>query len=442
MMNKRMLNWLVMAALLLSLTAAAASVPARAAAAAGGESVIYGGGPFYSGGTATMNDLKASGFTTVMLWTIHVNANGDLVYNDQLVASGGSYVGKASWPSELASLKQGTTGVKRIELSVGSAAVNDFHNIQSLIASQGTGSGSILYRNFAALLQATGADAVSFDDEDLYDSGTTVSFGKMLTGLGVGITLCPYNNQTYWKNVKTGIGAKVDRIYLQVYDGGAGNSPAAWSSALGLTVMPGLDSKTPSYGNTPAQVQSRMAGWKSSAGIAGGFMWLYDDILKYSQYGSAADYAGAINSAVAGSTGNGSLTAGGTASASQGGSPSGEDVSKAFDGASGTKWLIFAGSGWLQYQFGGGNAYAARQYSLTSANDFPARDPKSWSLQGSNDGSSWTTLDTRSGETFASRFQTKTYAISNTSAFKYYRLNVTANNGGAELQLAELGLYA
>lgn len=88
-----------------------------------------------------------------------------------------------------------------------------------------------------------------------------------------------------------------------------------------------------------------------------------------------------------------------------------------------------------------GASHIATSYSVTSANDFPARDPKNWSLQGSNNGTSWTTLDTRTGQTFASRFLTKTYTFSNTTAYSYYRLNVTANNGGAELQIAEIGLY-
>ncbi|KAF9110327.1 hypothetical protein BGX30_008017, partial [Mortierella sp. GBA39] len=123
------------------------------------ESVIYGGGPFYAGGTDTMNTLKASGFTTVMLWTIHVNSNGDLVYNDQPVVSNGTYIGKASWPAELASLKQAPTSVKRLEISVGSWGVSDFQNIKNLVASQGTGTGSILYKNFAALKSALGVDA-------------------------------------------------------------------------------------------------------------------------------------------------------------------------------------------------------------------------------------------------------------------------------------------
>ena len=138
-----------------------------------------------------MNMLKASGFTTVMLWTIHVNENGDLVYNDDLVVADGAYVGKPSWPSQLASLKEGSTGVKRVEISVGSASVNDFHHIQLLISAQGTGKESILYRNFSALLKATGQNAVSFDDEDLYNADTSIAFGEMLSGMGVTITLCP-----------------------------------------------------------------------------------------------------------------------------------------------------------------------------------------------------------------------------------------------------------
>ncbi|MFB9330157.1 discoidin domain-containing protein [Paenibacillus aurantiacus] len=404
------------------------------------ESVIYGGGPFYSGGTATMNELRASGYTTVMLWTIHVNSNGDLVYNDQLVVSNGQYVGNAAWPGQLATLKQAPTSVKRLEISVGSAAVRDFENIKNLVASQGTGTSSVLYRNFQALKNAIGADAVSFDNEDLYDVSSTVAFGNMLAGLGFKITLCPYTNTSYWQSVKSQLGTKVDRVYLQVYDGGAGNNPATWSNVLGMTVMPGLDSKTASGGNTPAQVSTKMANWKVSAGITGGFIWYYDAMLANPSGGSAADYAAAINNAL-GTINGGSLTTDGTVTASASGSPAGEEKEKAFDGSAATKWLIFANNGWLQYQFGGGAQKVAKSYSITSANDFPARDPKSWTLQGSNNAATWTTLDTRSGETFASRFLTKTYTIPNTTAYAYYRLSVTANNGGAELQIAEIGLY-
>jgi len=62
-------------------------------------STIFGGGPSYSGGTATMNALRSSGYTTVMLWCIHVDAaTGNLVYNAPLICSNGVYVGPSTWP--------------------------------------------------------------------------------------------------------------------------------------------------------------------------------------------------------------------------------------------------------------------------------------------------------------------------------------------------------
>jgi hypothetical protein len=41
-----------------------------------------------------------------MLWCIHVDANnGNLIYNDILVAANGVYVGNAAWPAQLATLQ-------------------------------------------------------------------------------------------------------------------------------------------------------------------------------------------------------------------------------------------------------------------------------------------------------------------------------------------------
>ena len=48
-----------------------------------------------------------------------------------------------------------------------------------------------------------------------------------------------------------------------------------------------------------------------------------------------------------------------------------------------------------------------------SANDAPERDPQDWTLQGSNDGQTWTTLDTQVDQSFAERFQTKQYPVAN-----------------------------
>jgi len=118
--------------------------------------------------------------------------------------------------------------------------------------------------------------------------------------------------------------------------------------------------------------------------------------------------------------------------------PPNESAAKAFDGSLDTKWLGSGNSGWLQYYFRG-IAQTVIRYDVSSANDVPGRDPQNWGFQGSHDGTNWTTLDTRAGETFPSRKQTKQYLINNTSAYEYYRLNITTNNGDANnIQLSEL----
>ncbi|OOC01612.1 hypothetical protein [Amycolatopsis azurea] len=277
----------------------AAETPATPAAA--GRSAIYGGGPFYQDGQGVMDTLRSSGFTTVILWSIHVHDNGDLYYNDHLVVSGGQYVGDAGWPARLRTLKQAPTSVNRIEVSVGAWGTPDWEAIDKLITRDGTGSGTILYRNFLALKNATGADAINNDDEAHYDVDSTVTFARMANAMGYrNFTLAPYTAVSYWKSVKNGLGALVDRVYLQAYAGGSGNNPATWSQSLGMPVDPGLWSKNGSgcsSGDSPAQVESKMRSWKSSAGIPGGFMWLYDDMKKCSAQGTAADYARAINTA-------------------------------------------------------------------------------------------------------------------------------------------------
>ena len=117
-----------------------------------------------------------------------------------------------------------------------------------------------------------------------------------------------------------------------------------------------------------------------------------------------------------------------------------EGAAKAFDLNAGSKWLSPAVS-WLQYDFGAGNAQTIKRYTVTSANDVPARDPKDWQFQGSNDGSTWTTLDTKSNQSFGTRFEALSYSIASPGAYRYYRLNVTANNGDGSTQLSELGLF-
>ncbi|MFF5480084.1 GH92 family glycosyl hydrolase [Streptomyces sp. NPDC012935] len=107
------------------------------------------------------------------------------------------------------------------------------------------------------------------------------------------------------------------------------------------------------------------------------------------------------------------------------------------DGESSSKWLVFEATGWVEFDLD--KPMKIAKYALTSANDYAERDPRDWTLKGSTDGKDWKTVDTRSGETFAERFQTKTYDLSEPAEYQHFRLEITQNNGASDiLQLADV----
>ena len=118
--------------------------------------------------------------------------------------------------------------------------------------------------------------------------------------------------------------------------------------------------------------------------------------------------------------------------------PPNEGKGALVDDTSLSKWLVFANTATITCQLTA--SATVKQYTLTSANDLPGRDPRSWTLQGSADGVTWVAVDTRSNIDFADRRQTRAFVIPNGTAYPRYRLQVTANHGAAETQLAELEL--
>jgi hypothetical protein len=117
--------------------------------------------------------------------------------------------------------------------------------------------------------------------------------------------------------------------------------------------------------------------------------------------------------------------------------PAGEGVDKLIDGLLNTKWSVNTSTAWIQFAYL--EAKTWNKYSLTSGSDDPTRDFKNWTLQASNDGIAWTTVDTKTGQSFAARNTTVDYTFSNLSAYKLYKFNVTANNGNSGVtQLSEI----
>lgn len=105
------------------------------------------------------------------------------------------------------------------------------------------------------------------------------------------------------------------------------------------------------------------------------------------------------------------------------------------DGLPDTKWLANDPTAWAQYQLD--QARPVRRYRLRSGNDFQTRDPYNWTLQGSNNGTDFTVLDTRTAQSFANRMEMQEFKVASPGEYLYYRLDITQNNGSANTQLAE-----
>ncbi|MEU6551073.1 GH92 family glycosyl hydrolase [Streptomyces sp. NPDC046915] len=115
----------------------------------------------------------------------------------------------------------------------------------------------------------------------------------------------------------------------------------------------------------------------------------------------------------------------------------GEVKENLVDGEPGTKWLTFESTGWAEFDLD--KPIKLVTYALTSANDFAERDPQDWTLQGSTDGKDWKTVDTRSGESFSERFQTKSYDLAAPAEYQHFRLEITKNSGAPDIvQLADV----
>ncbi|MFI5731961.1 glycosyl hydrolase family 95 catalytic domain-containing protein [Kribbella sp. NPDC051587] len=122
-------------------------------------------------------------------------------------------------------------------------------------------------------------------------------------------------------------------------------------------------------------------------------------------------------------------------------SSSSETVSRTIDGRSDTKWCVISPPAAVVWQLALRTPTAVNGYSLTSANDVPARDPQTWVLEGSNDEQAWTALDRQqlSGP-FNGRLETRHFGITTPASYGFYRLTFTPVAGVSHFQVAEIAL--
>ena len=120
------------------------------------------------------------------------------------------------------------------------------------------------------------------------------------------------------------------------------------------------------------------------------------------------------------------------------------DYYRPFDASgAGTYWLANATTGTLQIDLGTNSTIGAT-YSIQVNNvPEPNRAPKDWTVDGSADAVSWTTIDTVTGQTSWLSGETRTFTCDTaTTAYRYYRIVVTANNGDASyLQISKWKMF-
>ncbi|WP_164977411.1 basic secretory protein-like protein [Ancylomarina salipaludis] len=119
-------------------------------------------------------------------------------------------------------------------------------------------------------------------------------------------------------------------------------------------------------------------------------------------------------------------------------SPENESVEKLIDNNFASKYLIFTNNTWVRFDCE--KASVLKAYTLTSGNDAPGRDPKNWTLLGSNDGTNWAEIDSRSGESFSARMETRQFEFENTNAYKFFKFEFE-NTEGDIFQLSEVELF-
>ena len=84
----------------------------------------------------------------------------------------------------------------------------------------------------------------------------------------------------------------------------------------------------------------------------------------------------------------------------------------------------------VKYQFPNGIKHKVTHYRIKSQNYLPHnRSPKSFELQGSNDDSNWTTLDSESNQTNWGADQWRSFTIDSPSEFEYYKLTISEASG-------------
>jgi hypothetical protein len=241
---------------------------------------VYVGGHIRRERPATVEKLKKSGFTYVILFNVNVEEDGTLTTDGETICKDGQYVFASEQPyyqEDVKALKTWPTAIERIDICIGGWGNDSYKRIRSLVDAEGVGQKSILYRNFRALKEAIPEiDGVNNDDESCYDVTSAVKFHTMMSVLGYKTSVAPYTNKPFWQELVDGLNSArpeaCDLVMIQCYDGGAYNNPSDWH----LGNIPLHAGRTNYQTDMQASI-NQMEAWYHNDKVVGGFVWVYND---------------------------------------------------------------------------------------------------------------------------------------------------------------------
>ncbi|MEJ7559001.1 MAG: PKD domain-containing protein [Pedobacter sp.] len=124
-----------------------------------------------------------------------------------------------------------------------------------------------------------------------------------------------------------------------------------------------------------------------------------------------------------------------------------ENAAKLIDNNLETKMYLGPAPLPLTFKFQFASAETVKIYAIGSANDSDSRDPKTWTLEGSDNGEIWTVLDSRNltssfyaqaGNKYKQLFY---FTVAEPKPFIFYRWNITSMINGTSFQASEIRLF-
>ncbi len=120
--------------------------------------------------------------------------------------------------------------------------------------------------------------------------------------------------------------------------------------------------------------------------------------------------------------------------------PAEDGAYRAFDNDQNYAWAGFGPPQWIQIDFGAGQVFHMFSYTISNEDPFsvglfPLRVAKDWTIQGSNDATTWDVLDTQVNQTgwYSTSNPTgprrRTYPCDGLNGYRFFRIYITENQG-------------